>query len=149
MVTIKNNQKKIYINKPKLKKLVQKILKIIEYENFDLGVWFTTDATIKKYNDKYRNKNKVTDILSFPYYKNKDPDEKIIPLMEDDKNLGDIIISLECAQSDAATYNRSLEEHIKVLLVHGVCHLIGYDHTKKTNYEKMNAQELEILKKLN
>ena len=74
--------------------------------------------------------------------------QKIKPKSEDEKNLGDLIISAEFAQKDAKKGNRSLNEHLKILLVHGICHLLGHDHETENDYKKMRAKELSILKKL-
>jgi len=148
MITIKNNIKKIKINKKKIKKLVTHILKFLKYEDFDIGIWFTTNATIKKYNKNYRKKDKATDILSFPFHTQLKAGEKITIHSPDGKNLGDIIISLEYAKKDALHAKRPFYEHLKILLVHGICHLLGYDHKTDEDFKKMQAKETSILKKL-
>lgn len=137
MIFIKNTQRKIRLDNKKIKKIVQKILELLDYSDFNVNIWFTTNNTIKKYNKNYRNKNKPTDILSFPYHPNLKPDKKIKNETEDDKNLGDIIISPEYAT-----------ESIERLLVHGLCHLIGYDHINDKDYKIMYKKEMSILSKL-
>ncbi|MFC1841673.1 rRNA maturation RNase YbeY [Candidatus Dependentiae bacterium] len=149
MITIKNNQKKISVSEKKIKEYIKKIIKILGYENFDVGIWLTTNSTIKKYNKTYRKKNKPTDILSFPFYPDLKPEKKITPKSDDEKNLGDLIISLEYAKKDAKKFDKTLDEHLKVLLVHGICHLVGYTHETERDYKKMQAQEQYLLKKLN
>ena len=78
MITIKNTQRKTKINTRKIHTQVQKILKNIGYPDFDIGIWFTTNQTLQRYNAQYRNKNKPTDILSFPYHPNLASNKKII-----------------------------------------------------------------------
>ena len=75
MILIKNSQRKIKINQKRLKSNAQKILDVLGYGDYDLGIWLTTNKTIQKYNKTYRDKNKPTNILSFPYYPNLKPGE--------------------------------------------------------------------------
>jgi probable rRNA maturation factor len=63
MINFKNSQRSIHIDAAQLKKDVQTFLTALGYDNFDLGIWITTNATIKKYNRDYRHKDKPTDIL--------------------------------------------------------------------------------------
>lgn len=148
MVTIKNSQRKIKISEKKVREYTEKVLEILKYKDFDIGIWFTTNQTIAKYNKKYRKKDKPTDILSFPFHTGLKPKEKIKPKAEDEKNLGDIIISAEYAKKDAKKFNRNFSEHLKILLVHGICHLIGYTHKTESEYKKMLTKEKDILSKL-
>jgi len=148
MIHIKNTQRKIKINEKKIKACVQQILDICQYQDFDIGIWFTTNKTIQKFNKTYRKKDKPTDILSFSFHTDLKAGEKIKTKTDDDKNLGDLIISAEFAQNDAKKGGRSLHEHLKILLVHGICHLLGYDHTTESDYKKMRTKELGILKKI-
>lgn len=156
MIIIKNTQRKIEINTKKIENYINQILEILKYNNFDLGVWFTTNATIKKYNRDFRKKDKPTDILSFPFYPDLRPGQTIKPLpktatkeeIQDASCLGDIIISLEYAQDWAVKNDTNFDQHLKILLVHGLCHLIGYDHITEADYKIMNKKEVAILEKI-
>jgi rRNA maturation RNase YbeY len=151
MITIKNRVRKIKLNTSHVKKNIAKMLDLAGYPDFDIGVWFTTNKTIQQYNQKYRKKDKPTDILSFPYHTDTGggaplkPGEKITILEPEDKNLGDLIISLEYAQNDARAQNRSLMEHVNILLAHGICHLLGYDHQTESEYRQMKKKEGHLL----
>lgn len=150
MITIKNSQRNITINTNLLKQKVKKILAKLGYTDFDLGIWLTTNATIRRYNKQYRNKDKATDVLSFPYHSNLKAGEKIVVQSPEDKNLGDLIISLEYVQKDAHNWDHSFAQHIDFILIHGICHLLGYDHIEDVDYEIMKQQEallLEAIKK--
>jgi len=127
--------KKIKVNTKQLELTIQKILDAAGCSDFDIGVWLTTNKTIRAYNKKYRKKDKPTDILSFPYHTNLKPGQKIVVKEQDDKNLGDIIISLEYATKD----------DLPVLLVHGVAHLLGYDHQTEKEYKVMQKKEQQFL----
>lgn len=148
MITIRNTQRKIKINLTKLKQNAQKILDALDYADFDLGIWLTTNNTIQKYNREYRNKDKPTDILSFPFHPKLKAGERITVKSPDDKNLGDLIIAPEYVKTHAKKLGIAFEQHMEVLLVHGICHLLGYDHSKDKDYEIMGKKEQMLLKKL-
>lgn len=148
MILIKNSQRKIKIDTGSIKADMQKILNLINYPDYEISILLTTNKTIQKYNRDFRHKDKPTDILSFPFHTELKPGQQILPDMEDDKNLGDLIISLEYVQKDAANYNQTFEERLKVLLVHGICHLLGHDHETDEDYKLMQKQEKFLLKNL-
>jgi probable rRNA maturation factor len=129
MILIKNRQKKIKVDVKKMHTKAEKMLGMLGYKDYDLGILLTTDRTIRKFNKKFRNKDKPTDVLSFPFHDYLKPGENIKAQTIEDKNLGDIIISLEYAQKDAGkTWHRKFDEHLTALLAHGIAHLVGYDH---------------------
>src|SRR3989339_983028 len=105
----------------------QKALEALGYGDFDLGIMLTTNATIKKYNNEYRHKDKATDVLSFPFH-HIPAGIKIKPLTDDDKNLGDMIISIEYVQTAAKKLGTTFEKRMNRMLIHSICHLLGYDH---------------------
>jgi probable rRNA maturation factor len=146
MITIKNTQRKITINVTQLKKNIAKILTHLEYEDYDLGLWITTNQTIRKFNKKYRDKNKATGVLSFAYHPLLKPEERINPLSEADKNLGDIIISPEFIKKEAPTWDQTFQKRLTETIVHGICHLLGHSHKEDTQFEKMQKKEAELLK---
>lgn len=88
---------------------------------------FCGDKKIKKLNKIYRKKNKPTDVLSFPF--------------EDEDLLGEIYISLDTAEKQCKSFETSLREEILRLFVHGLLHLLGYDHKKKKDKEIMEKLE--------
>ena len=148
MVTIKNSQRTIAINVHQLETDAQKLLVALGYEGFDLGIWVTTNKTIRHYNKIYRHKDKPTDILSFPFHPELQPGQKIKVRSEDDKNLGDIIISAEYVARQLKETGESFDDRLKVLLVHGICHLLGYDHIADEQFAQMQRKEKFLLKKL-
>ncbi len=76
-----------------------------------------TDQTIHELNSQYRNKDKPTDVLSFPLA------DDVYPWL-----LGDVVISIDTAQRQARRRRHSLREEVLTLLIHGILHLLGYDH---------------------
>lgn len=131
MITIKNRQRKISVNIRDTKQDIERMLIAVGHEGSDIGIWFTTNQTIRKYNKKYRKKDAATDILSFP--------------LGEEHDLGDIIISLERAQRDAGRQNRSFKEHLRVLLAHGIAHLLGFDHQTDEEHAEMQKKERQLL----
>lgn len=148
MILIKNRQKKIAIDVATLQHDAQRILDCLKYPDFDLGILITTNATIRKYNRDYRQKDKPTDILSFPAHPALVAGKRIRVRSEDDKNLGDLIISARYVAQAAHKLNVAFEERLQILLVHGVCHLLGYDHIQDADWRRMRAKEAFLLKQL-
>lgn len=148
MILLKNTQRKIAINRERIIAQVQKILEILKYSDFDIGIWITNNTTIREYNKKYRHKDKATDILSFPFYPELVAGKHIKAKNPEDKNLGDLIISAEYVVEEAKKYNVPFEQRLQLLFVHGICHLLGYDHIEDADFQKMRAKESFILKKL-
>lgn len=146
MIKIINKQKKIKVNETELKKIIQKMLASLGYQDFDIGIFLTTNPTIKRYNKQYRGKDTATDILSFPYHSDVKAGKKIVVKTPEDKNLGDIIISLEYAKRAAPDWNRSFKEHLTCLLAHGIAHLLNYDHKTDAAFKVMQKVEAKLLK---
>lgn len=148
MITIKNTQRKIAVSVDTIRQEVQHILNLLDYADFDLGIWLTTNKTIRAYNKRYREKDKPTDILSFAYHPQLQAGERVRVHDQEDKNLGDLIISLEYTQQEAHKLSILLAEHLRTLIIHGICHLLGYDHITDRDYKRMRAKEAWLLKKL-
>jgi probable rRNA maturation factor len=147
MITIKNTQRKIKVNTRQLKKDAQAILDLLDYTDFDLGILITNNKTIHRYNKEYRHQDKPTDILSFPYHQLQ-AGEQIMVKSPDDENLGDLIIAPEYVLNDLPQWKQTLERRMRILLVHGICHLLGYDHIADADYKIMHKKEQFLLKKL-
>jgi rRNA maturation RNase YbeY len=148
MILIKNTQRTIKIDMPWVQKDIETILNIIGYKDFDLGVWITTNKTIRRYNRLYRSKNNATDILSFSFHPDIKPGEKIVARSDENKNLGDLIISAEYVYNYAQQHGISFQDRLRILIIHGICHLLGYDHIEDNDYAVMDRKEKDILKKL-
>ncbi|MFZ8859343.1 MAG: rRNA maturation RNase YbeY [Thermocrinis sp.] len=109
-----------------LSKIAHRALEVLGLSKVELSIALVSDAQIKRLNKLYRNKDKPTDVLSFPI------GEKV----EDWLILGDIVISVDTAKRQAKELGHSLEEELKRLLVHGLVHLLGYDHELGGEEEK-------------
>ena len=147
MITILNKQRKITLNKERLLHSAEVVMKELGYQDFDLSILLTNNKTIRTYNREYRKKDVPTDILSFPYYK-LEPGQKIKTQDDEEKNIGDIMISLEYVQGILTLYDVSLEERLDTLIIHGICHLLGYSHYDPENDAIMSKLEKKLAKKL-
>ena len=119
----------------------------LRYENFtrhaEISYTFCDDETIRTLNREHRNKDAVTDVLSFPLFdRNEMTDESLLPL-------GDIVVNVERAGEQAAALGHSIEREIAFLTVHSVLHLLGYDHVNsEAEDEEMRSRQRDIMKAL-
>ena len=124
---------------------IARILDHLGYSDFDISVIFVDLETMQDFNKQYRNMDKPTDILSFPFYPQLKAGKKIEVKSEEDKNLGDIILCPSYIKEDLSRWDQTYEQRMKVLIVHGICHLLGYDHIQDNDYEVMKKKEEELL----
>ena len=135
MNAIVNLQRKVKLDAKSFRPFVEQLAAATdEADGKTFSIAFISDDRMKQLNEMFRGKDTTTDVLSFPH----EPDE----FDPDKDNLGDIVISTEQAQKQAAENGLSLEAEIKQLILHGVLHLCGYDH--ETDHGEMNARELEL-----
>ena len=119
-----------------------KTLKVKD-KKIEVSLNLVGEAKIKALNKKYRNKNKVTDVLSFPLQEARFKKYDILPL-------GDIFICLPFAVKESERQSIGLKKELAWLTIHGFLHLLGYDHEKSANdKKKMFSLENKILNKLN
>lgn len=111
----------------------------------ELNVKLTNDAEIQQLNRQFRGKDKPTNVLSFPAM-----DETEIHILPEDFPivLGDIALALETIEQEAIAQSKLFEHHVSHLVIHGILHLLGYDHETDSEAEEMEALEVDILKKL-
>lgn len=140
----------------KYKKLINTVIdKCFEEENLKktnlyISITLTTPENIKNINKEYRNIDKETDVLSFPMFEQDEIKEIVNSeqyVVED--VLGDIVISVKKVQEQAIEYGHSFERELSYMLVHGFYHLMGYDHIKEEDKQKMRPKEEKILQDLN
>ncbi|QPJ62765.1 MAG: rRNA maturation RNase YbeY [Candidatus Nitronauta litoralis] len=120
-VLVRNAQRKIALDKAQVKSRTIKVLKALKLEKIELSVLITNDVKIRELNYNYREQDKPTDVLSFPQ------EEDAI-----DENgyrlLGDVVLSAETAKKQAEEHHLTLDQELMLLIIHGVLHLLGYDH---------------------
>ncbi|OQR94897.1 hypothetical protein ACHHYP_00837 [Achlya hypogyna] len=112
---------------------------------WDAGLLLTTNKHIQFLNRTTRKKDKPTDILSFPNYKITSPGVLPPVSTEEDRYLGDMFIAIPYVQTYCKHHDTTLDDRMPVLVAHGLCHLLGYDHENDAEYEIMQAREDELL----
>lgn len=156
-VLIDNRQNIIKIT-PDVEAFVNKIINaVLEFENFDsdyeVSISFVDNDEIKELNRQYRNIDATTDVLSFPLleFARKSNNEPVIKdvLIDTEISLGDIVISTEKVIEQAKEYGHSQDRELAFLLVHGMLHLLGYDHIQESDEKIMFKKQEEILNLLN
>jgi probable rRNA maturation factor len=122
---------------PAMEELLNQVVEhIIEAEGVtadEVSILITNDAEIQGLNVEYRNIDAPTDVLSFPM---------------DEEYLGDIVISMDKVLEQAEEYGHSPKREIAFLTVHGMLHLLGYDHIEEEDRMRMRAREDELLNEL-
>lgn len=109
-------------------------------ENAELTVVLTDDVQVHELNRQFRAVDAPTDVLSFPAGET-DPDSGNL-------YLGDVVISIERAETQARAEGHSLEDELRLLVVHGVLHLLGHDHADEEEMARMWAAQSEVLAQL-
>jgi len=148
-VFIKNRQRLIRINQQKIKNDSRKVLELLGLEGVELSILLINDSRMRALNRQYRGIDKTTDVLSFPQYGAEAKDFRTSRLPNFQAStlvLGDIVINLQAAKRQAPEHGLSFREELRWLLIHGILHLIGYDHERSKYAErKMRDKERELL----
>jgi len=119
-------------------------------ENAEMGLLITGQQRIQQLNKAYRNKDKPTDVLSFAFLADSPTeDESSFSAPPDGlKHLGEVIISYPQAVIQAQERNHSVKRELAVLVIHGVLHLLNYDHMENDEADRMESRQNEILESL-
>ena len=110
----------------------------INIKNNHISVLLTSDNTIKDLNFKYRNKNKATNVLAF----------SVQEFIEKKNYVGDLAISLEKIIFESNKYKIKKNQYLSKITIHGILHLLGYDHVNDHDYEVMNKIEDRIINEI-
>ncbi|MEO1747613.1 MAG: rRNA maturation RNase YbeY [Pseudomonadota bacterium] len=107
----------------------------------ELSILLTHDAVIRHLNEQWRDKDKPTNVLSFPAVPG--GQKGILPPL-----LGDIVLAFETIEREAQVSGKKLSHHVSHLIVHGFLHLLGYDHESDKEAQEMETTEQAILARL-
>lgn len=140
-ILIDNRQEEGLPTAPLYKKTEQ-ILNALGCDNHEISIVVTDDAQVRDLNRTYRGKDVPTNVLSFPMQEGEFSD--ITPGL-----LGDVVISLDRAQTEAIKAGISTDERMSQLLIHGILHLMGFDHELgEDQARRMEKKSLELLKRI-
>ncbi len=145
-VLVNNLQQKVNVNNRQEDLVIKAAAAVLEEEGYDdeaeVSIVFVDNPRIQALNKQYRGVDSPTDVLSFSMQEGEN-----IP--GEDSLLGDVIISLETAVHQAEEFGHSVDREVAYLAVHGVLHLLGYDHMKEPDRKQMREKEEAIMQKIN
>ncbi len=149
-IDVSNRQRKYRIDQRNIRKDANTILSLCGVDDIELSILIVNNRVMRDLNKKYRGMDKPTDVLAFP------PSPVPSPHRgegrgegEPSRLLGDIVISMEKTYAQAAERGHSPEQEFKILLTHGILHLLGYDHEiSRSEARRMKRKEDTILSKL-
>jgi len=133
-IFINNEQKEHSIDCVLLENQGKSILRVLGCENQELSVLLADDRKIRTLNKQYRGQDRATDVLSFSQNDEEEESKPSYHLM------GDVVISAVTAKRQAAEHGLTLEEEIVLLLIHGILHLLGFDH-ERSNEEACHMKQ--------
>lgn len=141
-VLLENQAAEKQLKIDRIRETAEALLEYTGWNESELSILLVDDFRITELNAAYRKKDKPTNVLAFPLL---EPEETDFPVL-----LGDIVISVETAAREAGQQKTALEDYLAVLLVHGLIHLLGFDHaTGEKEAGEMAEEERKLLKKLN
>jgi probable rRNA maturation factor len=142
VIRLSVNQDQIEINPRRLKKAAEAILRGLGFTDTELSIVIVNDEEMARLNMQYRHVDTATDVLAFPMLEGEFGD--VVPEL-----LGDIVISAPTAQVMSQRFHCPLSTVLDLLLVHGVLHLIGYDHEHTPeDSRRMEGKSVELLRML-
>ena len=139
MIEVVNRQRKVPLDCERWQAFVVKAIRVLPVGTAAVTVAFVSDRAMSALNRQWRRKRGTTDVLSFPAVQ--DEFEKM-----EGSSLGDVVISIEQAARQAKDNDLSLDQEIAQLILHGLIHLSGYDHS--TDNGEMDRLELRLRRKL-
>ena len=139
MVVIQNIINDTNVDEDNLSKVCQDFLNENALEQSELLIRLVSPVEIQVLNKEYRNKNQVTNVLSF---------QSEIPDELEESILGDVVICVDVVREEALVGDKKFADHLTHMAVHGILHLIGHDHEDITSAYKMESIEIDFLDKL-
>ena len=129
-VLIRNEYPKIKVDTGKIKQQIGRVLSSLDCNECEISILFVEDQGIRDLNHRFRGVDRSTDVLSFPQLFEGKPETSGTLI------LGDVAISLETSLRQTKKHGLSLEEELTLLLIHGILHLLGYDHEVSDHEEE-------------
>jgi len=150
-VTIDNRQRRYPVDRTTMRHWATAVLSMQKETSVTVGIILVNDQIIRQFNRQYRGLDVPTDVLSFPTI-----DHDLIPrknprggLGEPPVLLGDVMISLERADAESSSYGKKYSGQVLFLLIHGLLHLLGYDHERSKNEAiRMQRREKFLFRKI-
>lgn len=132
----------------RVKKIVRQVLKAEEIAPlYEVSLVFTDSETVQRLNRDYRGVDELTDVLAFYMLPQKGADSSFALPPDGITRLGEVIISYPQAMAQAKEQGHSPERELALLVIHGILHLLGYDHEEPEEESKMRERERELLER--
>ena len=141
MIHYVNEVRRSGIDRRALVATAQRLLEGIGESGASLSLRLVSDKTMRAINREYRGKDRATDVLSFPL---DGQHHAVAGSNAPERLLGDVVISVETARVQAAEYDASLDREVHRLLIHGLLHVVGYDHELPAQRRSMVLQERRL-----
>jgi len=139
MVIIQNIINDATVDEEKLKLTCHQFMQEFDVVDSELVVRLVSPIEIQTLNKEYRSKNQITNVLSF---------SSDIPMEIGESILGDVVICVDVVREEAVIGDKTFPDHLSHMAIHGILHLLGYDHEDLTSANKMEEIEVEFLKKI-
>jgi len=139
MVVIQNIINDATLDQEKLKLACQQFMIEFGVADRELVIRLVSPREIQVLNKEYRGKNQVTNVLSFT---------SDIPLEIGESILGDVVICVDVLREEAELGSKAFSDHLIHITIHGILHLLGYEHDNLSSAKKMEEIEIEFLKKI-
>jgi len=137
-ILITNRQTIVRLDIPSLRRSIRRILKLLGRDQDEISILLVEDREIRDINRTYLKRDRATNVIAFPMQEG--PFRNLHPQV-----LGDVVLSVETASRDAKKEGMDLEDEILFLLIHGILHLLGYDHEgSRAQSLRMRAKEREL-----
>jgi probable rRNA maturation factor len=134
------------VDRVRLKKLARQVLKDEGVARpYEVSLVFTDSETVQQLNRQYRGVDEPTDVLAFYMLTRKEADNAFALPPDGVTRLGEVIISYPQAVAQSAEQGHSTERELALLVIHGILHLLSYDHEKTDDESRMRAREKELL----
>lgn len=127
---------------PAVRRLLARCLRRLRLPQLEVSVLITTDAVIRNLNRQYRGQDRPTDVLSFSLRERRHSRD---PLPPDPSLLGDLVVSWPQVKRQARAQGQAASRELDWVLIHGLLHLLGYDHARPSQARRMRALELALL----
>ena len=137
-ILIQNNQAQHPVDASQFESQIGQVLEKLEETDCELSLLLTDDVEIQELNRTYRDLDKATDVLSFPQ------DEDAVN-ETGDTLLGDVVISVETAARQAEEHHLSFNEELILLAIHGILHLLGYDHERSPQEARIMQDKTQVV----
>ena len=146
-----NRKLKISLNKSWIRSIVLKVLKAGDIvAPVEMGLVVTDNEMVQELNRTYRDVDEPTDVLAFrmPLHKGQETELPFVSPPDGVHHLGEVVISYTQAIRQAQERGHSIERELALLIIHGVLHILGYDHEEPEEEQLMRAKEKKIMRKL-